>query len=482
MKKIFFVLVFHGFFQLVAQKNYLIEYDKLGDKLTYYSCNWVKGAQKKQQVDEIKLTQNDVVTFKIINVNNFIYDVDILNHEVRTEEKESPFKTILGTFSGLGGPAFSLLTSLGSNPPNPLAPSRGVDKQKAETQKRCSDILSEMHQTMTQMIKTYSSFEKTIKVKYAKNLTKEEILAKLKMNSIETSELDMEELNAHLKELSDELNTITDTEFLDLDDPLWEEVNKVEGQYQKFTTICLTEEGELKPYSLLEIISDVESNSFVVEHRFLAKAFGEYGNKFSSNDFLLIFKEKQDLNDEIGSDNTIIDFSKFLSLPIKQDYFPSWSLGVDYVLPLGGITEYVVQQIPGDFWAEIPDSILITNGKSKSMQLAIGTKLIFDIPTKNQFIIPNAVLGMAISGLNSSDNGDWKLNFILGGGMSFKSFPFISINAGFIFSQQKVLKDDFALNRTFVKPNEFSGYNPDPSILFKNKFKPGLFFGVNFKF
>jgi hypothetical protein len=482
MNKIFFILVLHGFFQLVAQKNYLIEYDKLDDKITYYSCNWVKGAQKKQQVDDIKLTQNDVVTFKVINVNNFIYDVSILNHEVKLETKESPFKAILGTFSGLGGPAFSLLTSLGSNPPNPLASSRGVDKQKAETQKRCSDILSEMHQTMTQMMKTYTSFEKTIKVKFAKNLTKDEILAKLKMNSIETSDFDMEESNAHLKELYDELNSMTESDLLDLDDPIWEEIDKVDGNYQKFSSICLTEEGELKPYDLSEIISDVENASFTIEHRFLAKAYTEWGDKFSSNDFLIVFKEKQQSEDGEDSQNSKIDFSKFLSIPIKQDYFPSWSLGVDYVLPLGGINEYIVQEIPGDFWADIPDSILVSNGTSKAMQLAIGTKLLFDLPTKNRFITPNAVLGMALSGLNSTDNADWKLNFMLGGGMSFKSFPFVSVNAGFVFSQQKVLKEDYALNRTFVKPNEFSGYNPDPSILFKNKFKPGLFFGINFKF
>jgi hypothetical protein len=482
MNRIFFILVFHGFFQIIAQKNYLIEYDKLDDKLTYYSCNWVKGAQKKQQVDEIKLTQNDVVTFKIINVNNFIYDVSILNHVVKLETKESPFKAIFGTFSGLGGPAFNLLTSLGSNPPNPLAPSRGVDKQKAETQKRCSDILSEMHQKMTQMMKTYTSFENTIKVKYAKNLSKEEILAKLKMNTLETSSLDMEESNVQLKELSDDLNAIIDGELLDLDDPLWEEIDKVGGQYQKFATICLTEEGDLKPYDLSEVISDVENASFSIEHRFLAKAYSEYGGKFSSNDFLIVFKEKQFSEDEVDSQNSKIDFSKFLSIPIKQDYFPSWSLGVDYVLPLGGINEYIVQEIPGDSWADIPDSILITNGTSRAMQLAIGTKLLFDLPSKNRFITPNAVLGMAISGLNSSDNADWKLNFMLGGGMSFKNFPFVSVNAGFVFSQQKLLKEDYALNRTFVKPNEFSGYDPDPSVLFKNKFKPGLFFGINFKF
>lgn len=481
MNKIFFILVFHGFFQLAAQKNYLIEYDKLDDKLTYYSCNWVKGAQKKQQVDEIKLTQNDLVTFKIINVNNFIYDVAILNHEVELETKESPFKAILGTFSGLGGTAFSLLTSLGSNPPNPLAPSRGVDKQKAETQKRCSDILTEMHQTMTQMMKTYTSFEKTIMVKYAKNLTKEEILAKLKMNSIQTSDLDMEESNAHLKELYDELNSMIESDLLDIDDPIWEEIDKVDGNYQKFSSICLTEEGELEPYDLSEVISDVENASFSIEHRFLAKAFHEYGDVYSSNDFLIIFKEKQQSEDGEDSQNSKIDFSKFLSIPIKQDYFPCWTLGTDFVMPLGGINDFIVAEIPGDYYLDIPDSILVTSGSTKAIELAIGTKLLFDIPSKNRYFIPNAFLGMAISGLNSENNADWKLNLMLGGGMSFKSFPFISINAGFVFSQQKVLDDDYVLDRTFVKPDEFSEYSPDQSILFKNKFKPGLFFGINIK-
>lgn len=479
MNKLLLLFAFQCFFQLFAQNNYLIEYDKLDDKLTYYNCNWVKGAQKKEQVYEIKLTQNDILTFKAINVNTFIYDVSILNNEVKAENKESPFKVILSTFSGIGGPAFNLLTSLGSNPPNPLSPSRGVDRQKAEIQKRCSEILSEMHQTMSQMMKAYVAFEETIKAKYAKNLSKNEIIAKLKLNTSLVSSIDMEESNIHLKELLDELNSIKDGELLDFDDPLWNEIDNEEGYYQKFSSICLQEDDELRPYDLSEVISDVENASFSIEHRFLAKAFNDWGDKFSSNDFIIIFKEKQQAKEETYSKNSTIDFSKFLSIPIKQAYFPSWSLGVDFVLPLGGINDFVITEIPGDYFSGIPDSVLITNNSSKPIQLAIGTKLHFDIPTKNRYFKPNAVLGMAISGLNSEENADWKLNFMLGGGISLKSFPFVSINAGFVLSQQKVVREDYSINSVFVEPNDIAGN--DYSSLFKSKFKPGLFFGLSFK-
>jgi hypothetical protein len=70
---------------------------------------------------------------------------------------------------------------------------------------------------------------------------------------------------------------------------------------------------------------------------------------------------------------------------------------------------------------------------------------------------------------------------MIGSGITFKKFPFIALNAGVVFNQQKVLRNEYNLNRTFVMPTGYSNYSPDPAILFKNTFKPGLFFGVNLR-
>jgi hypothetical protein len=68
---------------------------------------------------------------------------------------------------------------------------------------------------------------------------------------------------------------------------------------------------------------------------------------------------------------------------------------------------------------------------------------------------------------------------MLGGGVTLKQFPYVSLNAGLVFNQQKVLRNEYYLNRSFVKPTSYLNYEPDPAILFKNTFKPGLFFGLS---
>jgi hypothetical protein len=89
----------------IAQTNFLIEYDKLADKTTFFRGDWVKGAQKFQKVNEIKLNQNDIVQFRIVNVNNFVYKVDIAQGETRLNTDGSPFNAILSTFAPFGGGA-----------------------------------------------------------------------------------------------------------------------------------------------------------------------------------------------------------------------------------------------------------------------------------------------------------------------------------------------------------------------------------------
>lgn len=476
-----FVVLTSGMF---AQTNYLIEYDKLSDKFTYFQCDWVKGAQKQKKVQSIKINQNDILTFKVINVNDFVYDVSMIQQDVQKEKKESPFKTILSQFGGIGGPAFSLLTRLGSDAPKPFIGSRGGNKEEEEYKNRCTEILTRMDDLMTNITKAYSDIEKSTEVLYSKEKTKSEILSELKLKQLNTNSSDIEMDHEELVNLSLELDGMLEQEVLDFDDPLWDDVDMIGELYNSFSAVCLTEDQELKPYDISELIASVESSTFSAEHKFLGLA-NSYNGKNTSNDFLILFKVKPRSSlansDENEDAQLPLETAKFLSIDVKQPAVPYWSLGVDYVLPMGGINEYNVQSIDGDYWLETPDSLLVSIGTKKTMQLALGTKLNFDIPTKNRFITPSAHFGVAISGLNSLDNDDWKFNFMIGSGVTFKKFPFLALNAGVVFNQQRVLRNEYNVNRTFVQPTGYSDYSPDPSILFKNIYKPGLFFGLNIK-
>ena len=101
----------------------------------------------------------------------------------------------------------------------------------------------------------------------------------------------------------------------------------------------------------------------------------------------------------------------------------------------------------------------------------------FDIPTKN-VLIPSGVFGISIGGLSNAEE-DFNFNFLLGGGLGFKSFPYISLNAGISFSQLNVLKDEYRLNTGFTAPEGYS--SSEQSDLFDKKFKPGVYFGISFR-
>jgi hypothetical protein len=456
----------------------------LSDKFTYYQCDWTKGAQKQKKVQSIKINQNDILTFKVINVNNFVYDVTMIQQDVKKEKKESPFKTILSQFGGIGGPAFSLLTRLGSDAPKPFIGSRGGNKEVEEYKIRCTEILTRMDELMTNVTVAYSDIEKSTEVIYSKEKTQAEILAELKSKELNNNSSDIEMDYEELQLLSTELDEMLAKDVLDYDDPIWDDVDMIGDLYNSFSAVCLTEDQELKPYDISELIASVENSKFSVEHKFLGLA-NSYNGKNTSNDFLILFKVKP-INSSADSDENEdaqlpLETAKFLSIDVKQPAVPYWSLGVDYILPMGGINEYNIQSIDGDYWLDTPDSLLVTIGTKKTIQLALGTKLNFDIPTNNRFIAPSAHFGVAISGLNSLDNDDWKFNFMIGSGVTFKKFPFLALNAGVVFNQQRVLRNEYNVNRTFVQPTGYSDYSPDPSILFKNTYKPGLFFGLNIK-
>ena len=132
MKKALYTLCFLWFgcsSPFLAQKNYTVEYDKLSDGVTYYSSEWVKGEMVTQQVDQIKVDQNDIVTLRVLNVNPFAFDTEVVQEFVEIKQKDNPLFTILKTF-GAGMPALNLLGSLSHSAPSNLEGRGGSDALK----------------------------------------------------------------------------------------------------------------------------------------------------------------------------------------------------------------------------------------------------------------------------------------------------------------------------------------------------------------
>jgi hypothetical protein len=471
MKNIIFLTLILLTNIVIAQTNYTIEYDLINDVTKYYQNEWVRGKQTEKQIPSFKIEKNDIITVRVINVNEYVYSVDVLNEVVRGGQTNSPVAAILSTFSGIGGPALNLLTSLASNPPDPIAGTRGDNTELDSYKEKCHVMITDMHRIMSEMLITYSELENNVAIKYSTTLTKDEIVDRLKENRMYTNASSMEDSYEKLNGLFDELSTLLEEDVLDYDDPLWTEIDDINYNYSRFTDICLDEYGDLKPYDINDIITEIENATFTFEHKYLG-IDKEYTSPVSSNEFMIIFK-----NISSEEESSPIVNAKYYSIPVRQSSRLSWSAGVDFVAPLGGINDYSITQIDGDWWTGTPDSLLINVTDQKALQLSIGTKLHYDFPTKNNIILPSIIGGIGISGFNQ-DTEAWKLNLMLGGGLRFEKFPFIGLNAGFVLSQQRTLKNEFPEGRIFVQPDNVDSYDLSP--LFKNVFKPGLFFGINF--
>jgi hypothetical protein len=470
--KIVLNFIFLGFLLSVfAQNNYVIEHDKLTDKITYYQQNWVHGAPELVVVKNIRLEQNDIIKIRIVNFNPYIFESKFFRSETPKEEISSPFSTLLGPIVGsFGGPALRLLTQLVGNAPPSIT--RGESEKQRDLIIQYSLLIKEIYEALDSLLTAYNNYERSVAVIYDRSLTKNEILSKLKLAALDSEETDFSGLYEKVVNSMIELEELNEEEELDADHPLWLEIEKMVEQIHQFEMNYLDEEGEIKTVDIRKDIVQIERTEFEISHTFLAKV-SEDGDYFSSNEFVLIFHEIK--GEE--QDKYPIDQVKVISLPIAQPNAPYWGVGIDAIVPIGGIPFYEVSEIQGDYFLETPDSLLISENVAR-VQLSIGTKLMYDIRTKGE-LVPSIHFGIGLSGLNRPQD-EWRFNLLLGAGVSHRKFPWINLNAGLGFTQTKVLKEEYSLGRSFVKPTTadvFENY----SSLFRKKLKPGLFIGLTLK-
>jgi hypothetical protein len=474
-KDILIILLITITCSIFAQNHYLIEYDKLNDKFTYYQSEWVNGKNQKKQLKEIKLEQNDVVNVNVTNVNPFVYETKIINEEVRMQSGDSPIRAILQGFSGFigGGPALALFKGLASNSPSQILQTRGGESEKSiQLKKKISQQVNEMHELMKIIAEYKARIEKDLEVMYSKTKTKEEILENLKLKKASSKVEDFTASYSRLNELEFNLNELAHDSTLDAEDEILTQIEDVLDKKNKLNSVCLDEQGALITNEISFAINQVEKTDFIEKHSFLGKAVDDngYGYRNSSNDLAIIFKEIKTNLKEYP-----VELVKYISLPVKQPYAPYFSVGVDFVGVSGGFDEYTVTQVE-NYFGSYTDSLIVTRTSKNAPQLAIGTKLCFDLPSKNA-LQSSIVVGFSISGFNQKDNNR-NINLMFGTGVSFKKFPFIALNAGINFCQVRQLKKDYPENFQFKDP-EPNEYNR--TYLYEKVFKPGVFIGLNFK-
>ena len=468
MKTLLMLVILIQSLLLSSQTNYLIEYDKINNHSTYYKCDWEKGVQTKKEIKSIKVNQNDILIVKIINVNTFIYQPEIIQTYNIQEKNSSQISKLVNFFTGgsFGGTAFSLINSLSGNNNFYYKQSRGERNTLPAAISESAQLLYIGDNLISNIISGITDYQKAVKVKFSKTKTKNEILAELKYNKEKMQNFNADELMFKLDSVTEKLNEITKNI-----EPDHEILNDIERYKERLTVFNNKFKGFLLDEvncNLLEDIKEVEKSSFTHEQRFLAKSENNNEQKYSSNEIIIQF---------ISLGN--IELVKNFSIPVVQPNKPHWALTVNSIIPIGELNYYRINSVSGDNDNVMPspDSLNIMQSSIKGMQLSLGTQLCFDINKEKSLFIPSICLGFAISGLNQ-DQEDWNINFLLGSAISLKKFPYVSLNTGISFTQTKQLKSQYKANQTFEIAPDFE---PDENTFFNKVYLPGFYFGLSIK-
>ena len=270
--------------------------------------------------------------------------------------------------------------------------------------------------------------------------------------------------NAQLRKLEDEY------EDLKKDTIIYEnERYEIDSAY-----VTLVEDIETtwaSPNQADELLSIIEGATFTAE-KTMVIGYEETWNGGQLEDlddagyvnYSINLKNLEEENRDYEYDNILQNHDIQLSVQSPSNF--SWATGLMFVSPFKGYNSYAIEEVGYD-------SLRVISGTpAPSIKFSVGTSLLYNFPSKGM-ILPHALFGASV-GL-SSDWSDKPINFLLGGGLRIKQFPYVSFSAGVSFCQNTKLKNGFELGKTSLVP--FSG--DDINNVTEKTFSPGYFFGIN---
>jgi hypothetical protein len=485
--KILRIIIFLLFpFITFSQKHYLVEYDRINNTENYFELKYNKGDFKQNPIKKPYLEKGDVVKFRTINYNPFVFkEVIVTDGKEKTKEnfdsKEifKKFNPVLRLNNTLLGNITDEISDLSSNNLASLEVLNGKKRgntSEAEQKKTNSLIkLSAFHESMLNAYKALEQYEKSINCIYSTALTKEQIVDELKSS---ISKFDISIYNNQIRKLENEFISITSDPLLKKD-----EIKEDEESFKKLT-IHLDSLIE-SPKNANELLLEVENQKFSSE---FTKIIGlrEYNNEFfdlkgDEQIFLMEFRSNtNDANDQLSVssnqnyNNLLQDHD--VTLPVKQQGSFNWSTGIVAIWAFNGFKNYETKIIPQNY--PYTDSIKIISKSGPSSRIAIGTNLLYNIPVKGP-VVPQALFGASIS-ISTPDNDyggryNKPINFLLGSGVKFKKFPFLSLSGGFTFCEGVKLKQGYEEGGTYLSEDYGFEYT-------QTTFLNGYFLGLNLNF
>jgi hypothetical protein len=165
-----------------------------------------------------------------------------------------------------------------------------------------------------------------------------------------------------------------------------------------------------------------------------------------------------------GKLSSMYSVVKSVEIPVKGAIIMNWSTGMYSVGSFKPRVNYFTTTNSTD------DTITVQQGTLARSKICIGSQMAFDF-TGNKLITPTLNLGAAVDFWDDRD-----IHFLVGGGLKFKKFPFMSLTAGIAFTQVNVLDKTLQVGQSYPNSSLVT------SIIQTKKYVPGYFMGLNINF
>lgn len=174
-------------------------------------------------------------------------------------------------------------------------------------------------------------------------------------------------------------------------------------------------------------------------------------------------KKTPKLDYDLDKLSSMYSVVKSVEIPVKGGIIMNWASGLYSISSFKQRSNYFTTSNSSG------DSLTVQEGTLARSKICIGSQMAFDF-AGTKLITPSLNLGAAVDFWDDRD-----IHFLVGGGLKFKKFPYMSLSAGIAFTQVNVLNKSLQVGQTY----DYSNSSLESSIIQTKKYVPGYFIGLN---
>jgi hypothetical protein len=468
MRNIIYTLLFLPFL-IKGQDSYMVQYDRISDVVKYYELTYQNGKYKEKEIERPTVSKGDLIKFQCINTNEFIFKINIPQYNQVAQQDESTVSNVTKGFENVlseNNSALDKLIYLNRWPPEKPTNTRSAMSEQEILRNSELEKLNAATSKLENVLNSIVEYEDLVNIIYSDNLTLNEIRETYNKSLVKFDFDSYNHIKDELEDYKNEVDSFDNVSVVDRD-PFYdgyeyvnEDINYTEKIYN--------------PDNRSQIKQLLDNATFVLEHTIIV------GVKDDRIEELLQNSEFIEFNLSFCDPNIIIDYdnpynnviqNKLIRLPISGTNKLSFASGITLVSPFRKFKNYSFVENINSF-----DSVMINEDKGPTFRTNIGTNVTIEFNNKSS-ITPNLSIGMGLSFL---DNDKTFINYLLGGGLKFKKFPYLSLTCGVSFIELYTIKDGFRQNNWY-----YFDYNSNNNFwdkFLEKSYAPGYFFGINLNF